>query len=77
MDLQSLITKANRAIDFRGHKLVAWQIYHGESRSLANYECPACGAEAQCNSRPMPNGIDIGGSAVAVYCNPTTSTQQG
>lgn len=66
--LQDLIKAAEESIKFRGHKLAKWQIYHGEGKSLANYECPVCGKGAQCNTRPLPNDIDIGGEAVALGC---------
>jgi len=30
--------------------------------------CETCGAEAYIDTNPAPNGIDVGGSAVAVNC---------
>ena len=66
--LYTLQLKAETACQRRGHKLGKWAIYHGESRSLANNECVVCGMEVQCNSKPLPNGIDIGGQALAVNC---------
>jgi len=51
--------EANRAADFRGHRLF-WQGNTGT--------CEHCGAWAQIDTNPAPNGIDIGGPAVAVNC---------
>lgn len=65
--LDTLQREAEAAAKRRGHKLGKWNIYHGESRSLANNECK-CGAWVQCNTKPMPNQIDIGGNALALNC---------
>ena len=32
--------------------------------------CTLCGMEVHVNTRPAPNGIDIGGEAVALNCDP-------
>jgi hypothetical protein len=66
--LDQLQQEATECCERRGHKLGKWNIFHGESRSLANNECTVCGAEVQCNSRPMPNQIEIGGDALALNC---------
>ena len=54
----------------RGHRLQWGSPYHGESRSLQSATCAngECGAWVQVNSKPEPNGIDIGGSAMALDC---------
>ena len=66
--LLDLRMRAESACETRGHRLGKWDTRHGESRSLANNECIGCGAWVQCNTRPQPNGIDIGGTAVALNC---------
>jgi transcription elongation factor Elf1 len=66
--LQTLIKQARDASRFRGHKMSKFAIWHGESKSIANSSCKKCGAWVQCNTRPLPNGIDLGGPAVAVNC---------
>jgi hypothetical protein len=59
----------------RGHTLEWTPPYHnpfgdGESRSLQTGTCTKAGCDcwAQVNTNPLPNGIDIGGPAVAVEC---------
>lgn len=45
-------------------------------RYTASSECSLCGAWVQIDTRPAPDGIEIGGPAVAVTClgadHPTT-----
>jgi hypothetical protein len=65
--LQSLRREAAQGTNFRGHRM-RWSLYHGEGRSLYNGTCTRCGGWVQCNTNPLPNGIDIGGSAVALTC---------
>jgi hypothetical protein len=66
--LLDLRRRAEDACETRGHRLGKWVTIHGESQSLANNECTDCGAGVQCNTRPQPNGIDIGGEALALNC---------
>jgi hypothetical protein len=66
--LDQLQIRATKAARYRGHTLDRWNTYHGESRSLSNNECIRCGAWVQCNTKPLPNEIDIGGTAVAIGC---------
>jgi hypothetical protein len=39
-----------------------------DGRETWQTECRRCGAWVQVQPNPAPNGIDIGGSAVAVGC---------
>jgi hypothetical protein len=66
--LSELVIDAEEATTFRGH-LINWQKpYHGERNSLMTGECIRCQAWVQVDTNPLPNGIDIGGPAVAVHC---------
>lgn len=65
--LDSLRRQAAQSTAFRGHRMT-WQVIHGESRSLALGTCRRCEMQVTCNTRPEPNGIDIGGEAVALNC---------
>jgi len=76
--LIELERQAVEACEFRGHTIGKWVVYHGESKSLANNECLICGAWVQCNTKPAPNDIDIGGPAVALTCtNPVLPKGEG
>ena len=66
--LDKLQQRATEACNSRGHKLGKWDIRNGESRSLATNECTECGAWVQCNTKPLPNGIDVAGNALALNC---------
>ena len=66
--LPTLKREAGKAATWRGHHLTAW--YTDASRGFASSRCATIGCRAwvQVESNPPPNGIDIGGSAVAVNC---------
>jgi len=56
---------------FRGHEM-EWDkpFYHNWSNSnLMDGICKNCGMEVQCCDNPRPNGIDIGGEALALTCS--------
>ena len=61
--LNRLILEATQAAQSRGHSiaLVDWTV----EGTRAYAEC-SCGAFVQADAHPAPNGIDIGGDAVAV-----------
>lgn len=64
--LQELATKG---AEWRGHWLGKWR----KAETMAGYtvytsRCVNCGAYVQVCPDPPPNGIDIGGDAVAVNC---------
>lgn len=63
--LHSLKMEATRSAKFRGHTLMGWK---QTSHKSAIAECK-CGKWVQVNTRPMPNDIEIGGTAVALGCN--------
>jgi hypothetical protein len=64
---RSLKREAARATHSRGHRM-SWSIHHGEHRSLVIGVCVYCEMQVSCDPKPEPNGIDIGGEAVALNC---------
>jgi hypothetical protein len=56
------------ACKFRGHtmKSIGFTIQGGRIRG--GYTCRKCGKWAGYDTNPEPNGIDIGGEAVALGC---------
>ena len=57
--------------NFRGHKMKRFEHcrpYAGIMWGHAYSECEICGRSVHINARPEPNGIEIGGEAVAVDC---------
>ncbi len=38
--------------------------------TLLRVTCPTCGAEADVNTRPLPNQTDVSGPLVAIGCHP-------
>lgn len=51
---------------FRGHKMSTFQRIIETTRSES--VCSDCEAYVQVDTRPAPNGIDIGGTAIALNC---------
>ncbi len=49
----------------RGHTM---SDYNEFSPTRGEFICQTCGAYVQVDSNPPPNGIDIGGNAVALNC---------
>jgi hypothetical protein len=70
--LDTLKSEAEEGATFRGHVMIWEKPYHGERNSLQTANCKHCPAWVQIDTKPMPNGIDIGGPAVAIDCNRTT-----
>lgn len=67
MNARGLKCIATRAAHWRGHKrLSRWEWSWG--KLAASRHCLDCGAWLQIEPKPAPNGIDIGGSAVAEGC---------
>lgn len=66
--LSSLQTKAGLAAAWRGHALGLWQAEREHARALASCTNLGCQAWVQVQVAPPPNGIDIGGPAVALNC---------
>ena len=69
MDLGTLKAQATESATFRGHTLVWAAPWHGERASTQRGTCQHCGKEVDINTRPTPNGIDIGGEAIALGCS--------
>ncbi len=67
-DLVALKAEATEAASFRGHRLIWCAPWHGERASIQRGICERCGMEVDVCNNPMPNGIDIGGEAVALNC---------
>lgn len=72
--LKILQAEAIEACEFRGHTMKPWS--KPEPGGLtdswrSSTECSKCGKWVQVYVNPMPNGIDIGGPAVAVNCEPS------
>ena len=66
--LGQLRKSAQESAEFRGHSIRWYAPHHGERASTQIGECRWCGLEAYICTNPMPNGIDIGGEAVALNC---------
>lgn len=58
---------AMKSCEFRGHKMGEWKIV-GWHKRVEQCECTECGMYVQIDPTPPPNGIDIGGTAVALNC---------
>ena len=50
----------------RGHSMIPW---HDYDKHTAYSECRDCQRYVLVNDTPLPNQIDIGGSALALNCN--------
>ncbi len=64
--LDYLIDRAMESCRFRGHDMGHWQA--SPQRGSAYSRCQRCDAQVTVKVDPLPNNIDIGGSAVAVHC---------
>ncbi len=71
MTLETLKREASESAAWRGHTLGPWQ--DSGKRSYAECEC---GAGVQVDTKPPANGINIGGSAVAINCPNTQGTSE-
>jgi hypothetical protein len=60
----ALVKGALESATWRGHQMVR----AGSTMTTKAFECSICGATAYADFDPAPNGIDIGGSAVALNC---------
>ena len=55
---------------FRGHKMESLGfVVNPHGRIRGGYTCEKCGKWAGYDTQPEPNGVDIGGEAVALGCN--------
>ena len=64
--LDTLIDQAMGACRFRGHSMGPWQ--KSPQRGSAYSNCLVCDAQATVEIDPLPNSIDISGSALALHC---------
>jgi hypothetical protein len=64
--LLGLKRSATAATTWRGHKMEPWTATGSKTRAYRS--CRLCGAWVGVNVSPPPNGIEIGGSAVALNC---------
>ncbi len=70
--LEMLKEQAERSAEFRGHTLGPWKsnlIFQTKKRAVELSICIYCGEWAEVDTCPLPNGIDVGGTAVAVECS--------
>lgn len=63
----ALMADARKTARYRGHELGRW-IPTAYGSHVASCRAPGCTGYAQVTPRPLPNEIDVGGSAVAVNC---------
>ena len=66
--LTSLKKEAATAASWRGHLLGPWEQDGPSFTALANCSHPGCQAWVQVCQSPAPNGIEVGGPAVAINC---------
>ena len=67
-ELSRLIRQASKATRFRGHRLKPWTRHDEPWHAQAETTCRICGAYVLVIVDPPPNGIDIGGDALALHC---------
>ena len=70
--MEILKEKAERRAEFRGHILGPWKpnlIFPTRTRAVELSICIYCGEWAEVDTCPLPNGINVGGTAVAVECS--------
>lgn len=63
--MEQLRIRALESCNFRGHKM---KPFSRKYRHWWSSECKTCKAIVNINDDPAPNGIDIGGTAVAMRC---------
>lgn len=68
---RALAALRKRCRGMRGHA-IEWgpPMPGGSERLLQLGQCELCGLEVGLDTRPPPNGIDVGGEACAVGCSP-------
>ena len=63
--IDSLKVEAKEAATWRGHTMSRFSKL---GKTSAESTCTVCGAGVSVDIHPAPNGIDIGGPAIAVGC---------
>lgn len=73
--LNALKREASKSARFRGHRL-SWRNVYGRADGPKSQSatCRKCGAGLTVEQSPAPNGIEIGGPAVAVNCGKSVHT---
>jgi len=71
LTLSKLKNEALQACISRGHNMGVWDDHISPSGKGTSFNtCVKCGKEVMVDTNPPPNGIDIGGEAVALSCKP-------
>jgi len=67
--LDDLRTRATKSAGKRGHT-IRWQkaVFSNYPDGTQQGDCTKCPAWVDIDSNPLPNGIDIGGPAIALDC---------
>ncbi len=65
---RTLSIRAKQSAKWRGHSMSRFRYTLHGKRITGLSECKVCSAYVQIDTRPEPNGIDIGGNAVALNC---------
>lgn len=62
--------EAMESATWRGHQMGRWEIILGGGTGAHRQQatCKKCGKQVVVDTNPPPNGIDIGGEAVALGC---------
>ncbi|KKM71239.1 hypothetical protein LCGC14_1432690 [marine sediment metagenome] len=63
--IQRLKAEARESATWRGHDMIRFTVL---SEYRVEAVCRDCGAYVQVDANPAANGIDIGGTAVAINC---------
>lgn len=63
--LRRLKKEALESCRFRQHNMTKFKMLGGTTWES---NCKGCGMSVQVDPKPLPNSIDIGGSAVALTC---------
>ena len=71
--LRRLINEAKESCEFRRHKMKQFE-RHDYWPTVRYSHCSICDKQVVVNSCPQPNGIEIGGKAVALNCGGENET---
>lgn len=68
--LKELRLSATESCKFRGHRMI-WSNtdFRRKGRTTQDAQCFDCHMDVRIDTAPPPNGIDIGGQAVALDCD--------
>ena len=72
MKRQTLIELKQSAMEsciFRGHSMLPWECVESHPHRVYRAVCGGCRKAVFVEAFPAPNGIEIGGEAVALGCN--------